>query len=99
MRRRDFIAALSSAPVWPLAVVAQQDGLPVIGILDNSGSVANFRKGLSEGGLAEGRDVTIETRSTRQFAELKTFAEELVRRRVSVLAALGGVPAHEAKQA
>ena len=100
MRRREFLSAVGSAvAAWPLAASAQQNGLPVIGILENSGGVADFTKGLSEGGLAAGRDVVIETRSTRQFAELKTFADELVRRRVAVLATLGGVPTHEAKLA
>lgn len=100
MRRREFLAAVGGAlAARPVAAVAQQDRLPVIGILDNSGLVADFSKGLTEGGLADGRDVVIETRSTRRFADLKTFAEELVRLRVAVLAALGGVPAHEAKQA
>lgn len=89
----------SAAARWPHAAHAQQAGLPVVGIIDNSQLAAAFRKGLSESGLVEGQDVAIELRSTGQHAELKTFAEELVRRRVAVLAALGGLPANAAKQA
>src|SRR5262245_14750131 len=99
MNRREFIAGVGVVTAWPFAAVAQQDGLPVIGVLDNSDALTYLRKGLGEGGLVEGRDVAIETRSTRQYTQLRTFAEELVGRRVTVLAALGGVPTHEAKQA
>jgi ABC-type uncharacterized transport system substrate-binding protein len=99
MRRREFITGLGGAMAWPLTSRAQQDGMPVVGILDNSGWVDAFRKGLIEGGLIEGKDVAIEVRATERYSELKTFAEELVQRRVTVIAALGGVPANEAKQA
>ena len=100
MKRRKFLRTLAGAvATWPLAARAQQERLPVIGILDNSGAAGDFSKGLNEGGLVDGRDVVIEARSARHFAELKTLAEELVRRRVSVLAALGGIPTQEARQA
>jgi putative ABC transport system substrate-binding protein len=54
--RRDFIAALGGATVWPLVAYAQQPNIPVIGFL-NGGSpsaighvVAAFRQGLGEAG-------------------------------------------------
>jgi putative ABC transport system substrate-binding protein len=58
MRRRDFIAALSSAAVaWPLAARAQQPAMPVIGYLSSTSSgpyapfVAAFQEGLKETGF------------------------------------------------
>jgi putative tryptophan/tyrosine transport system substrate-binding protein len=68
MRRREFIAGLGSAAIWPMAARAQQPVVPVIGWLtptvaglDSSGVNAAFRRGLSEFGFVEGRNVTIET--------------------------------------
>jgi putative ABC transport system substrate-binding protein len=65
MRRRDFIAGLSSAAAFPLAVLAQQPALPVVGYVTSSvggekRSIAAFREGLSETGYIEGQNVTVE---------------------------------------
>jgi putative ABC transport system substrate-binding protein len=71
MRRRDFITLLgSAATTWPFAARAQQGSSPPtrIGFLP-LGSPSNssdlslfeaFRKGLSDAGLLEGRDVILE---------------------------------------
>jgi hypothetical protein len=68
MRRREFITLISGAVVWPLAAQAQQQTMPVVGILGSpmaSGwalQVAAFRQGLSEAGYIEGRNAAIEAR-------------------------------------
>ena len=66
--RRKFLATLGSAvAAWPLAAHAQQP-LPVIGFLHQGSpeplSLMNaFRKGLTEAGIIDTQDVTIEDRA------------------------------------
>jgi putative ABC transport system substrate-binding protein len=81
--------------------------VPVVGFL-NSGSLDRyrllldaFRQGLNDGGYVEGRNVAIESRwAEGQSARLPELAADLVRRRVSLIAATGGsASAHAAKAA
>src|SRR5262245_52139225 len=98
IRRREFITLLGgAAATWPLAVRAQQAAMPVIGFMssrspeDSEGVVAAFRKGLSEGGLVEGRNVLLEFRWARgEYNRLPSLAAELVNQSVTVLVAAGG---------
>jgi len=101
VKRREFITLLGSAAAWPLAARAQQPAMPVVGILNSAGDkwVAAFRKGLGEEGQIEGRNVTIELRSTGQYGEVPSLAAEVVQRPVTVIAALGGPAAAAAKAA
>ena len=108
MRRRDFIAGLGGAAVWPIAARAQQPATPVIGVMSSGLSSGGpeddlrvaFRQGLNDSGFIEGRNVAVEYRSASgQYDRLPALAAELVRRRVDVLVATGGASAPAAKAA
>ena len=104
--RREFIAGLGGATVWPIEARAQQAGMPVIGWLstgfadDYNMVTIPFLQSLKESGYVEGRNVAIEYRwAENQPDRIPAFAADLVRRRVAVIVAFGIVPALPAKAA
>jgi ABC-type uncharacterized transport system substrate-binding protein len=91
--RRTFIAGLGSVAAWPV-VVRAQTSLPVVGFLA-AGSperyatpLNGFRAGLGEVGFVEGSNVLVEYRfAENRLDRLPALADDLVRRRVAVIAA------------
>ena len=100
MKRRDFVKVVGAgALVWPRSIRAQQKPVPVVGYLSGGfpepakSFVAAFRKGLRETNYVDGQNVAIEFRWAQgQYDLLPGLAEDLVKRKVDVLAAMGGTP-------
>jgi putative ABC transport system substrate-binding protein len=97
VRRRQVLSVLGGAAAWPLAARAQQPAVPVIGFLNTASArafapfVAAFHQGLNAQGYVEGRNVTIEYRwAEGHYDRLHEQAADLVRRRVTLIAATGG---------
>jgi putative ABC transport system substrate-binding protein len=88
LRRREIIAALSGAAVWPLAARAQQPQLMkriayVVGIdpgAEGQARLTAFRQGLADLGWIEGRNFEIAVHWDAANPErIKTYVSELVR--------------------
>jgi putative ABC transport system substrate-binding protein len=107
MRRREVISLLgAAAAAWPLTARAQQPALPVVAFI-NSGTadaqtarLAAFRKGMSEAGYVESQNVTVEYHwMNGHYEGLPGLLDDLVRRRVAVIATPGSNPAALAAKA
>jgi len=91
VHRRQFVALLGLAAVWPLAARAQQQFR--IGLLNTGASsffIPPFKQKLEELGYTEGKNLIIE----RKFAEgsserLNEFAQDFVREHVDVIVTIG----------
>jgi putative ABC transport system substrate-binding protein len=99
LRRREFIAGLGGAAIWPLAARAEQPAIPVIGWLaagrvppDSPGGINRaFLDGLAQAGYVLGRNLAIEFRAANfQNSIQPRLAAELVARKVAVIVTVGG---------
>jgi putative ABC transport system substrate-binding protein len=100
LRRRDFIAALSSAvAAWPLAARAQQGDrvrrIAILGGVDDTegrARIAAFRTALDQLGWRDGINIRFDYRWTAGDAErIKTYATEFVNLRPDVIV-VAGIP-------
>jgi putative tryptophan/tyrosine transport system substrate-binding protein len=107
MRRRNFIAGLGAAFVWPVVARGQPtDRVRKIGLLWPATTppapprLESFREGLREAGFVEGQNVAIELRyAQRGLQQLAEFVGEFVRLPVDVIHASGDLAPRVAQQA
>ena len=106
LRRREFIAGLGGAALWPRIAWAQRPArVPVIGFLHDRGPsdpwVAAFQQGLADEGFIVGKNVAIEFRwANLQLGQLPSLVSDLINRQVAVIfAASSSGPIQAAKAA
>jgi putative ABC transport system substrate-binding protein len=98
MKRREIIALVGGASMWPLAAGAQQKDLPLIGILmlieapkdGGEGGLEDFYKALDVLGWTRGKTVRIEVRwAGGDATKIGRYAAELVALKPDVILANG----------
>jgi len=106
MRRRTLMTVLAGAAAYPRLAGTQQKVMPVIGYLGSTSPnlaapfATAFRQGLDETGWVEGQNVAIEYRwAGGNYDLLPALAEDLVGRKVDVIAAPTLAAALSAKNA
>jgi putative ABC transport system substrate-binding protein len=106
MQRRDFITLASSAVIeWPLRARAKSSAMPAIGFLNSASKktteafVEAFRKGLEMTGYVDQRNVTIKYLwADDKYDRLPELVAQLIKEKVAVIAATGGLKAAEAAE-
>ena len=91
MRRREFIAVVGGAAVWP-RIAGGQTPVPIVGFMA-AGSrptlrdeLLAFEAGLKEMGFVEGQNLALEYRFAEgQFDRFPALASDLVHRQASVM--------------
>jgi putative ABC transport system substrate-binding protein len=106
MRRRDVILGIGGLISAPIAARAHQKAMPVIGVFSTASpgpyakQLDGFRRGLSENGFVEGKNVAIEYRwAEGSYERLPAMAADLVSRQVAVIGAMTLPSALAAKSA
>jgi putative ABC transport system substrate-binding protein len=97
IRRRELIGALGGALVaWPVTAPAQQQPMPVIGVVrigkrgESTHLEDAFGQGLTQVGYVENQNVAIEWRwAEGRYERLPGILAELVGRRIAAIAVLG----------
>jgi putative ABC transport system substrate-binding protein len=105
VRRRDFIAVLSGAVVWPVVPQAQQATLPKVGYVfvgqrgtDVSG--AGLRQGLADRGYELGKNLVLEERyADGDSGKIPALINELLANKVDVLVTVGTFASLAARRA
>src|SRR5262249_22740704 len=102
MRRREFVSFLGGTlAILPAVASAQKSAVPVIGFVNTGGAPPSFARlltafyqGLTEGGYVEGRNVAIEYRwAGGEYDRLPELLDDLIRRKVDLIFASGGLVA------
>jgi ABC-type uncharacterized transport system substrate-binding protein len=90
--RHVILGVGSAAAAWPLAALAQQQSIPVIGFLsgrspgESASAIGAFRQGLADVGYFEGKNVTIEYHwAEGKYDRLPAIAAELATHHVAVM--------------
>ena len=102
MNRRAFLALIGAAT--PFMSRAQQPAMPVIGLISGTNREPRFidaiRQGLGETGYVEGRNFIFEYRwAEGDFERLPGMAQDLVRRRVTLIMGMQSAAAPRAAKA
>ncbi len=103
MRRRRVLTLVGCAIASPLVARAQLAVMPVVGFLSSrspdeaAAHTAAFRRGLSEAGFVEGKNVSMIFRwAEGRYEQLPALAKRLVDLQVSAILAGGGEPSARA---